>query len=91
MSDIVITDGKFVEVFTDLISEYTEEIADATSLEIGEKAYTKATDVLDIYEKLLESDGNYHPEVEVEMKPCRDQLEEAFQKCVAFFDEGEDE
>ena len=37
MSDIVITDGKFVEVFTDLISEYTEEIVDANCLETGEK------------------------------------------------------
>lgn len=91
MSDIIITDGKFVEVFTDLISEYTEEIVDAACLETGEKAYTKATDVLGMYEKLLEADGNYHPEVEVEMKPYRDDLEEAFQKCVAFFDGGEDE
>lgn len=63
MSDIVIPDGKFVEVFTDLISEYTEEIVDATSLETGEKAYTKATDILEMYEQLLKADGNYHPDV----------------------------
>lgn len=88
MSDIVITDGKFVEIFTDFISESIEEIEDANYLETGERAYREAMNVIGIYERMLEADGNWHPEVEVEMKPYRDQLEEAFEKCVALFDEG---
>lgn len=90
MSDIVIPADKFAKVFVNLIDSCIIRIEDAARREVGDKAYQQATDVLDLCEDLLESDGQYHPEVRIEIDQASQRLDEAYGEFDKAFTEADE-
>lgn len=91
MSDIVIPGDHFAKVFVNLIDACIIRIEDAARREVGEKAYVEGLNTLDLCEDLLESDGQYHPEVRIEIDQASQRLDEAYGEFDKAFTEADDE
>ena len=90
MSNIVIPADKFAKVFVNLIDSCIIRIEDAARREVGEKAYGEGLNTLDICEDLLESDGQYHPEVRIEIDQASQRLDEAYNEFDEAFTEADE-
>lgn len=90
MSDIVIPEGRFSTIFVSLIDSCINRIEDAARREVGEKAYGEGLNTLDLCEDLLKSDGQYHPEVRIEIDQASQRLDKAYDEFdEAFTEAGE--
>lgn len=90
MSDIVIPADKFAKVFVNLIDSCIIRIEDAARREVGEKAYGEGLNPLDLCEDLLKSDGQYHPEVRIEIDQASQRLDEAYNEFDEVFTEADE-
>lgn len=90
MSDITIPDDKFAQVFVNLIDNCIIRIEDAVRWNVGQEAYEKALDAIDLCEDLLEADGNSHPEIRVELDKATSRLEKAYDEFDEAFMEADE-
>mgnify|MGYP004524864417 FL=1 len=91
MSAIVIPADHFAKVFVNLIDSCINRIEDAARREVGEKAYGEGLNTIDLCEDLLKSDGQYHPEVRIEIDQASKRLDEAYDEFDEAFAEDDDE
>ena len=88
---VIISDDKFSKVFVNLIDACIDRIKDAVRWNVGQEAYEKALDAIDLCEDLLEADGNSHPEIRVELDKATKRLEKAYDEFDKSFTEADDD